>query len=41
MIVMCFQEHIHSSSTSFVGLTMNALLSWLLQHPDGGDYPAE
>ncbi|CAM9216745.1 unnamed protein product [Ectocarpus sp. 13 AM-2016] len=41
MIATCFQEHIHSSSTSFVGLTMNALLSWLLQHPDGGDFPAE
>lgn len=34
------EEHIHRG-TSCVGFDLNALLSWLFEHPDGGSTPAE
>lgn len=38
---MGFQEkHVHRG-TSCVGFDLNALLSWLVDHPDGGTTPAE
>ncbi|CAM9178065.1 unnamed protein product, partial [Scytosiphon promiscuus] len=41
LITMGFQEeHVHRG-TSCVGFDLNALLSWLVDHPDGGSTPAE
>ncbi|CBN74776.1 Heat shock protein 40 like protein/ DnaJ domain containing protein [Ectocarpus siliculosus] len=41
LIAMGFQEeHVHRG-TSCVGFDLNALLSWLFEHPDGGVTPAE
>ncbi|CAM9580793.1 unnamed protein product [Ectocarpus fasciculatus] len=41
LIAMGFQEeHVHRG-TSCVGFDLNALLSWLFEHPDGGATPAE
>lgn len=41
LITMGFQEeHVHRG-TACVGFDLNALLSWLVDHPDGGTTPAE
>lgn len=34
------EEHVHRG-TACVGFDLNALLSWLVDHPDGGSTPAE